>query len=62
VFNNNAESSGTLDTLSDKSFTFNNADSNAKETHLYGDVFQVEKGKALIGQGSKPRQHRIHIF
>jgi cellobiose phosphorylase len=61
VLNNNAETSGTLNTLSDTSFTFNNAETNAKETHLYSDVYQVEKGKAVIGQGSAPH-HRIHIF
>lgn len=58
-FNNNTESSGTVNTLSDKSFTFNNSDTNAKETHLYGDVTKVEKGQQYIGEGSTPRHHRI---
>jgi hypothetical protein len=60
-FSNNTESSGTLDTLSDTSFSFNNSDTNAKETHLYGDVTSVEKGKQYIGEGSAPKHH-IHIF
>jgi hypothetical protein len=60
-FSNNTESSGTLDKLSDTSFSFNNTDTNAKETHLYGDVTRVEKGKEYIGEGSAPKHH-IHIF
>lgn len=60
-FNNNTECSGTINTLSDASFTFNNADSNAKETHLYAEVFKVEKGKQYIGEGSAPTHH-IHVF
>jgi hypothetical protein len=60
-FANNTECSGTLDTLTDKSFSFNNSDTNAKETHLYGDVTRVEKGKQYIGEGSAPKHH-IHIF
>ncbi len=60
-FNNNTECTGTVNTLSEKSFTFNNSDTNAKETHLYSDVSQVGKGKEYIGAGSAPKHH-IHIF
>jgi hypothetical protein len=60
-FNNSTECTGTLNTLADTSFTFNNSETNAKETHLYGDVSNVEKGKEYIGQGSAPKRH-IHIF
>ena len=60
-FNNNTECIGTVNTLSDQSFTFNNSDTNAKETHLYSDVTAVEKGKQYIGAGSAPKHH-IHIF
>lgn len=60
-FNNNTECSGTVNTLADSSFTFNNSETNAKETHLYSDVLRVEKGKEYIGQGSTPKHH-IHIF
>jgi beta-mannanase len=60
-FSNNTECSGTLNTLSDTSFSFNNSDNNAKETHNYGDVTRVEKAKEYIGQGSAPKHH-IHIF
>jgi hypothetical protein len=59
--NNNTECTGTVNTLSDASFTFNNSENNAKETHLYSDVSSVEKGKEYIGQGSAPKRH-IHIF
>ena len=56
-FNNNTECTGTVNTLSDASFTFNNSETNAKETHLYSDVSRVEKGKEYIGQGSTPKHH-----
>jgi len=56
-FNNNTECSGTVNTLADTSFTINNSETNAKETHLYSDVSRVEKGKEYIGQGSTPKHH-----
>ena len=49
---------GTL-LLADTSFTFNNSETNAKETHLYSDVSRVEKGKEYIGAGSTPKHHII---
>jgi hypothetical protein len=61
AFSNNTECTGTVNTLSDTSFTFNNSDTNAKETHLYSEVSSVEKGKEYIGAGSAPKHH-IHIF
>lgn len=60
-FNNNTECTGTVNTLSETSFTFNNTDTNAKETHQYSDVSSVEKGKEYIGAGSAPKHH-THIF
>jgi hypothetical protein len=60
-FNDNAECTGTVNTLSDTSFTFNNSETNAKESHNYSDVSNVDKGKTYIGQGSTPKRH-IHIF
>jgi hypothetical protein len=59
--NDNTECTGTVNTLSDTSFTFNNTDTNAKESHNYSDVSNVDKGKEYIGQGSAPKRH-IHIF
>ena len=56
--NDNTACTGTLDTLSDTSFTFNNTETNQKETHNYSDVTDVEKGKEYIGQGSTSR-HRV---
>lgn len=58
TFNDNSECTGTVNTLSDASFTFNNTDTNQKETHNYSDVSDVEKGKQYIGQGSTSR-HRV---
>ena len=60
-FSDNTECTGTVNTLSDASFTFNNTETNAKESHDYSDVSNVEKGKEYIGQGSAPKRH-IHIF
>jgi hypothetical protein len=60
-FNDNSECTGTVNTLTDTSFTFNNTETNAKESHNYSDVSNVEKGKTYIGQGSAPKRH-IHIF
>lgn len=60
-FSDNTECTGTLNALSDTSFTISNSDTNAKETHLYSDVTHVEKGKQYIGAGSAPKHH-IHIF
>jgi hypothetical protein len=60
-FSDNTECTGTVNTLSDTSFTFNNSETNAKENHNYSDVSNVERGKEYIGQGSAPKRH-IHIF
>ena len=60
-FNDNTECTGTVNTLSDTSFTFNNTETNAKESHNYSDVSNVDKGKTYIGQGSVPKRH-IHVF
>jgi hypothetical protein len=60
-FSDNTECTGTLNTLTGTSFTFNNSETNAKENHNYSDVSNVDKGKTYIGQGSTPK-HRIHIF
>lgn len=61
-FNDNTECSGKLMKLADTSFTLNNTETNAVETHNYSDLSQVEKGKQYIGQGSTPKQRHIHIF
>jgi hypothetical protein len=61
AFSDNSECTGTVNALSDTSFTFNNSDTNAKETHNYSDVSSVEKGTEYIGAGSTPK-HRGHIF
>jgi hypothetical protein len=61
-FNDDTECTGKLLNLSEASFTFNNTETNAKETHNYSDVTQVEKDKQYIGQGSAPKKRHIHIF
>ncbi len=54
------QTTGKLGTMSENSFAFVNADSNANETHLYSDVTRVEKAKEYIGEG--PGHKHIHIF
>ncbi len=61
VLQDNSQENGTVVALSEMSFTFTNADSNAVESHLYKDVAHVHKSKVYIGQGTAPRRH-IHIF
>jgi hypothetical protein len=57
AFRDGTESAGSLGVLTETSFTFTNADNNASETHPYGDVARVERGKEYIGEGSEPRHH-----
>jgi hypothetical protein len=54
------QTTGKLGAMSETSFAFTNADSNANETHLYSDVTKVEKTKEYIGEG--PGHKHIHIF
>jgi hypothetical protein len=61
VFRDDTESSGALGTLSETSFSFTNAETNAKETHRYSDVARAEKGKKYIGEGTAHR-HQFHIL
>ena len=51
-----------MNTLSDASFTFNNSETNAKETHHYSDVTSVEKGKEYIGAGLGSEAPRPHLL
>lgn len=60
-FNNNTECTGKLLDLADSSFTLNNVETNAKETHNYSEVSNVEKGQEYIGKGSTSKK-RGHIF
>lgn len=59
VLRDGSESAGALDAVRPASFTFNNADSNAPETHNYADVARVEKGREYIGAGSGS-EHHVH--
>ena len=59
-FRNGTEATGNLNSLSANSFTFTNTDTNAKETHAYGEVSSVKKAKTYIGEGSV--RHRRFIF
>jgi hypothetical protein len=56
-FRDHTDSVGNLGAVSATSFTFTNADSNARETHSYNDVARVKKGKTYIGKGTGPHRH-----
>jgi hypothetical protein len=60
VLRDGSDGSGALVALAPSSFTVNDADSNARETHYYSDVSSVSRGKEYIGEGSEPGHH-IHI-
>lgn len=59
-FRDGSTSTGSLGELSERGFSFTNADTNGKETHNYSDVTRVKKGKTYIGTGSE-RHHRFHL-
>jgi glutamine cyclotransferase len=58
VYTNNAESTGTLGELGDRSFTLINVETNATERHDYIDVESIGKGSNNIGHGSTGHHHR----
>jgi hypothetical protein len=58
VFSNNAEAVGTVSNLGERSFILTNVETNATETHNYGDVYSIGKGSNAIGQGSGAHHHR----
>lgn len=58
VLRDGSQSAGSLGAVNAASFTITNADNNVPETHSYGDVYRVEKGREYIGAGSEG--HHIH--
>jgi hypothetical protein len=48
---------GQLAAVDAASFTITLADSNARETHAYGEVARVGLSKEFIGEGSEPGHH-----
>jgi hypothetical protein len=61
VLRDEISSYGALGTLSDASFTFTNADSNATATYSYDDIARVRTDRETIGNGSEPRHHIRHL-
>jgi len=59
-FRDRSETYGALDSLSEASFQFIDADTNKTESSLYSDVARVRKAKEYIGQGSET-SHRIRL-
>jgi hypothetical protein len=57
AFRDGTGSAGELATLTDTSFTISNAENNTPETHGYGEVAKVWRGKEYIGAGSGSGHH-----
>lgn len=57
VLSNAPDTYGALGALSDASFTFTSAETNASTTYRYDEVDRVKTDKQTIGQGAEP----IHI-
>ena len=57
VLHGSSNSYGALGTVSDASFTFKSADTNAMSTYSYYDVVRVRTDREPIGQGSEPEHH-----
>jgi hypothetical protein len=53
VLHSSSDSYGALGTVSDASFTFKNADSNAVSTYSYSDISRVKTDREPIGKGSE---------
>jgi hypothetical protein len=61
VLSDDSSSYGALGTLSDASFTFTSAETNAVTTYAYDDVDRVRTDKEAIGEGSEPHHHIRHL-
>lgn len=61
VMSDETNNYGALGALSEASFTFTNADSNATATYSYGDIDEVKTDKERIGEGTEPRRHIRHL-
>ncbi len=61
VLRDDTDSYGALGTLSDASFTFTSAETNATTTYAYNDIGRIRTDKETIGEGSEPRHHIRHL-
>jgi hypothetical protein len=61
VLTNGNESQGALTKFDEQGFTLTNSETNASETHQYGEVDSVGKGSNAIGKGSGARHHRFPL-
>jgi hypothetical protein len=59
ILRGSSDNYGALGTVSDASFTFKSADTNAVSTYSYSDVARVKTDREPIGQGSEPEHHYI---
>lgn len=57
VLHDKTNSYGSLGSVTDASFTFKNADSNAVATYSFDDVARVKTDREPIGRGSEPEEH-----
>lgn len=61
VLMNGTESQGILVKSDENGLTLSNSDTNATETHGYGEVDSVRKGSNQIGKGSGEHHHRFPL-
>ena len=61
VLSDDSSAYGAINTLSNASFTFTNADSNSVSTYPYDAVDKVKTDKESIGEGTEPRRHIRHL-
>lgn len=61
MLRDDTSSYGALGTLSDASFTFTSADTNATTTYTYDDIDRVRTDQEAIGEGSEPHHHIRHL-
>jgi len=57
VLRDSTNNYGALGAVTDASFTFKSADTNAMTTYTYNDVVRVKTDREPIGQGTAPERH-----
>jgi hypothetical protein len=57
VLHDRTDSYGALGAVTDASFTFKNADTNAFATYSYDDVVRIRTDREPIGEGTAPERH-----
>lgn len=61
LLRDDTDSYGALGSLSEGSFTFTSAESNATVTYTYDDIDRVRTDKEIIGEGAERHHHIRHL-